>query len=318
MVSRRTFLAAAGAAPILAQGVVNPPKAAAAATVPVKRSGYWWSDFQSPTALTPASGPPAAGAEWSGWGQGDQATYGIPALVSAAAGNLPAPPSGDRILRLRHTGPQSKWGSDYSGTGPHNMHKLYKQFTTKTWPTGAEPTDRNDGAPADVSARYISYLYISSLQLQLVTGYWVNMFQFKEDYANTNNQFVSNPSWWLGWNAFNTSKPIVNLSCWGGRHTGPTKPLSDILDHWVKFEYRLYQGNKLEVYIDDVLFDVGLNSEYAVGRMDFPGQRGSSGDTVKASLGWTFGVGNYTNGNDYPAAASGMYVDLSCLQPIAG
>ncbi len=285
--------------------------------IPVQQAGRWWSDFSSSTAITPASGPPATGAEWSGWGQDDRDTYGIPALVSAASEGIAAPPSGDRVARLRHSGAKSPFGSDYT-SGLHNMHKFYKQFTTATWPGGAEPTNRNDGAPSDVSGRYITYLYFRSSQMNFVAGYWSNTVQFKEDYSDTNGQFHSDPSWWLGFNSFNNpASPVFNLSCWGGTHqNGPTKPLSQVMDRWVKFEMRVYQGDRLEAYIDDVLFDVGPQSECPVGRRNIPGVTGSSGGTVQTSLGWTFGVGNYTNGNDYPAGASGVYVDLSTVLPL--
>jgi hypothetical protein len=152
--------------------------------------------------------------------------------------------------------------------------------------------------------------------MNLVTGFWSNIFQFKENYYDVNSAFVSDPSWWVGFNSFNVANPVVNMTCWGGAHVGPTTPLPPLYDKWTKFEYRLYQGDRLEVYIDDVLFDTGLQSTYPVGRMDFTGQVGSNGQVVSQPLSWNFGAGNYTNGGDYPAAASGIYVDLACLLPL--
>jgi hypothetical protein len=284
-------------------------------SVPPTTAGYWRSDMQSSTALTPATGSPAAGAEWSGWGQGDTNTYGVPHVVSAAAEGLPTPPSGDRVVKLRHSGAQSPFGADQA-SGPHNMHKLYKQFTVKTWPGGAEPTNRNDGTPDDVSGRYITNLYLPSNQMNFVKGYWSNIMQFKEDYTGTDGSFNSNPSWWVGFNAFDPAHPVLNLSSSGGAHVGPSIPLNTLTDRWVQFELRLYQHDRLELYIDGKLVDTGYDSERRIGRTDYVGQKGTSGNTVAATLGWTFGVGNYTNGNDYPAGASGMYVDLSCVLPL--
>jgi hypothetical protein len=293
-----------------------PAQAAAASTgVPTRIGGYWWSDAQSPTALTPRTGLQSPGAEWTYWGQDDTADYGVPGLVSAKSEGISSPPAGDRVIKLRHSGRTSPFGADQS-SGPHNEHKLYKQFTAKTWPSGTEPTNRNDGSPANVSGRYITYLYLRSSQMALTKHYWSNIMQFKEDYVDVNGRFVSNPSYWVGFNADDPAHPVLNLSSWGGRHHGPTTNLTQFYNKWTKFELRVYQGDRIQLYINDKLFDTAYNSEYPVGRMDFPGRTGSGGSVVSRTLGWTFGVGNYNNGDAIPSAASGVYVDLSCLLPL--
>ena len=287
----------------------------AATTVPTRASGYWWSDAQSATALTTSSGRPAPGAEWSYWGHDDVAEYGTARLVSAHTEGIATPPSGDRVIRLRHSGRSAPAGADQS-YGAHNMHKLYKQFTAKTWPSGAEPTRREDGSPANVSGRYVTYLYLRSSQMTLPKGYWSNLVQFKEDYYDSSGQFVSNPSYWVGFNSDDPSRPVLNLSSWGGRHQGPRADLRQFYDRWTKIELRVYQGNRLELYLNDKLFDVAYNKEYPVGRMDFVGKVGSNGRTVSRTLGWTYGVGNYNDGDAIPSGASGVYVDLTCLLPL--
>jgi hypothetical protein len=259
----------------------------------------WWSYRDagiSPTATTPAG-------QWSYYGQdGQQSYYGnyppvagaTNSITTPAAYGLPAVPGGTaatRIYRLR---------KNAGDTAVH--HKLYKSFGlvsggAQTWPGGSEGANNNTyshlGAPDDVSARYMSEQYIPAAEMSLLSGAFMNLQQFKEDYTDETGAFQSDPSWWVGL-IMQGGIPYAQIAHWN--ITPGSYPLIDFrpyLDKWTLVELRLYQGVRVEFYLDGVLKSTGLNSEWRVGRKFYAGQAGNGGHTVQASKGWTFGLGNY-------------------------
>ena len=206
----------------------------------------WWRTDLGAVPLGPAAADTTAGAalarQWTHFGQGQEADYGHPEVVSAAARGLPAPPGGeDHVLELRHP-----------PGDPASHRKLYKIFSARSWPSGAEPFSQGDGSPADVSARYVVYEYISSEHLRLSPQGWVNIAQLKEGYATSDGEQTSDPSWWLVLYD-RAGRRTLDLAHWNeGRIAGPTIDPAPYLDRWVKIEFRLYQHDRLEVYLDQL------------------------------------------------------------------
>jgi hypothetical protein len=294
--------------------------------VPTQLTGWWWANLESVpfgVAMTPknSSGgtdPNPTAAElkkqWSWFGQpGQESDYGYPEVVSASAKGLPAPPGGDKVLKLHHP---------LGDTAVH--HKLFKSFGAATWPGGAEP--RSGGTPSDVSGRYIVYQYVPSAAFNMTSHGWVNMMQFKETII-TQAGFNQDPSWWAGVNTFGPYKYTLDLANWGGSHGSIAKKydFTPYMDKWVKWEFRLYQGDRVEWYLDDKLMDTGLNSETKVGRKCQVGAA-YNGSTITECREWVFGAGNYTssqllsgpnrNEPDYNYIDTTVYVDLATILPL--
>ncbi|MDF2461682.1 MAG: hypothetical protein K0S68_1085, partial [Candidatus Saccharibacteria bacterium] len=294
----------------------------ATAGVPTPLSGHWRSDIESVPLGTPqyVNGQPNASStalkqQWTWFGQpGQEDQYGLPQIVSAAAEGIAPPPGGDKVIKLHHP-----LGD------PAVHHKLYKSFGAATFPSGAEPWDPH--APADVSGRYIAYQYVPSSKFSMTSHGWVNMLQFKES-VQTQDGWKQNPSWWVGVGTGGPYQYTVSLGSWccGGQHpNGKFYDFAPYMDKWVKWEFRVYQGNRLEWYLDDKLMDTGLNSSWPVGRMC---QVGSpySGAIATECREWVLGAGNYTSnqvmsgpgGNqpDYNYIDTTVYVDLAAYLPL--
>jgi hypothetical protein len=249
----------------------------------------WWS--YTDAGVTGASTNPSG--QWSYWGQdGQEGYYGYypptngytnQITTPAAFGVATAPEGAARIYRL------NKPAGD---TAIH--HKLYKGWSATTWPGGSEAGGySHNSTPADVSGRYIVWSYLQSSGLNMLAGSFMNMAQFKENYTDENGGFQSDPSWWTGI-VMSGGIPYLQMAHWN--ITPGNYDLIDYrpyLDKWTKFEMRVYQGDRIEMWVDDVLLDTGLNSEWRVGRKFYVGQAGNGGHTVTAARGWTFGSGNY-------------------------
>jgi hypothetical protein len=278
----------------------------AAAVHPV--ASHWWTDLDGiPTgaAREGSRTGDALGKVWSHFGQGQENDYGYPEIVSASQEGLPAPPAGSQVIKMSHQ----------SGD-PATQHKLLNFFTAKTWPNGG-PYHNTDGSPADVSGRYITYLYIPSAPLRLTQRAWINLAQLKESYSMSNGSNDSDPSWWLV--LYNKQGNLVlDLAHWFESQTGgPMIDFEPYLDQWVKIEMRLYQHDRLEIYLNDKLFDTVRDSEYPVGRLHYVGRpvNHHNGVTVTREEGWVFGTGNYSNPDD-PGSNSLVYVGPTTVLPL--
>jgi hypothetical protein len=279
--------------------------------VPAPVAGWWRSDFSGiplGTAQAGSATSTALNKQWTFFGQpGQEYLYGRPQVVSPSAEGIPAAPTGDRIMKLAHQPGDTA-----------TMHKLYKTFTGRSWPSGAEPYARSGGSPANVSGRYITFIYIpSTLRLSTVDPKgWVNVAQFKEGYTDSSGTSTSNPMWWFGLENFANRGPKLQMANFrNGNRNRPEIDATPYLDTWLKIEFRLYQGNRLELYLDDRLVDTGHQSEFDVGRHYHAGQSADGGATVTREEGWVFGVGNYSN----PACVgdrSTVYVGLSTVLPL--
>jgi hypothetical protein len=269
----------------------------------------WWRTGLGAVPLGTAEDDNAAATalagQWSHFGQGQDADYGHPEVVSARRDGLPVPPGGDdHVIKL-----------DHEPGDPASHRKLYKSFSAVSWPAGAEPFSQGDGSPADVSARYIVHEYIDAARLRLTGHGWVNLAQLKEGYATGDGQ-TSDPSWWLVLYD-RDGQLFLDLAHFDEGHiAGRRLDFRPYLDRWLKIELRVYQHDRIEVYLDDQLFDVGWQAEYPVGRMRYRGgSAGTGGPTVTREEGWIFGAGNYSNPSD-PGSGSEVYVGQATVLPV--
>lgn len=270
---------------------------------------WWRTDLDAVPAGTAEQGSPTAEAlarQWSHHGQGQERDYGLPTVIAAGRDGLPAPPTGDATtIRLAH-----------EPGDPATQRKLYKSFSARNWPAGTEPFSQDDGSPRDVSGRYIAYQYVSSAQLRLTDQGWMNLAQLKEGYATDAGVQTSDPSWWLVL-YHRDGRLFLDLAHWKeGRIAGAREDFAPYLDRWLKIEMRVYQNDRVEVYLNDTLFDVGYQRQYPVGRMHHVGAPvDGEAATVTREEGWIFGVGNYSNPSD-PASGSLVHVGHATVQPL--
>ncbi|HEX8226932.1 MAG TPA: hypothetical protein VF572_03630 [Candidatus Saccharimonadales bacterium] len=277
--------------------------------VPTQRAGWWWSDLES-VPLGVVRPNTTASTElkkhWTWFGQnGQENEYGYPEMVTASSQGIPAAPAGDKILKLHHA---------RGDTAVH--HKLFKTFTTQNWTNGQLVPD--GPSPADVSGRYISYMYVPSAKFSMTSHGWVNMFQYKENIITTAG-FQQDPTWLAGVNTTGTPGRYVL------KFRTATYDFTPYMDKWVKWEMRLYQGQKIEWYLNDRLIETGLESQQHVGSRCRVGGT-YNGATITDCKGWVFGVGNYTSNQnlsgscrcepDYNYIDTTVYVDLTTLLPL--
>jgi hypothetical protein len=269
--------------------------------------GYWWADYTDVVAgsagCTSNSGTATATALRAQWDYWD--TCGARVVSVAGEGLPPTPWGGDHVV---------KW---HKGAGDDNyLQKLNKTFTRRNWPSGSFPAG-SDVSPADVSGRYIVYQYVPGDRFRLNPSHgWVILSQFKENYRDPDGTFRQDPTWGVGCNNFD------ELRCGLTPGAAPTFPMSDILDRWVKWEYRLFQGardrtgrgGRIELYVDDELKATGYESERHVGSGAFapPGRTAS----------WVWIAGQYTSNQatngvpDWRDTDVTSYVGLSTVQPL--
>lgn len=291
-----------------------PACATCAAGTPSRRVGYWWSDIEAVPLGVAQSGNATSTAlkkEWTWFGQpGQEDLYGFPEIVSAAQQGVPSPPAGDHVIKLLH-----------AKGDPAVHHKLYKTFTGANWPSGVELGD--GPPPADASGRYIAFMYVPSSRFTMTSHGWAIMFMFKETIITTAG-FQQDPTWWVGVDSFGGPYQYT-LNFTQGNRVSKKYDFKSYLDRWVKWEFRVYQGNRIEWYLDDQLMDTGYQNEQTVGPICQVGGT-YRGATITECRGWVFGAGNYTSnqsfsgpsGNepDYNYIDTLVYVDLSTVQPL--
>ncbi len=137
----------------------------------------------------------------------------------------------------------------------------------------------------DVSGVYLAWYYFPSNYT--CSSDWVNIFQFKEEGYDKSGKPIQNPSWWLnvgpsGSFGGKTSQCVMFLNNWGNKYVNyHPKTLPVPLGRWFEVRVFLYQGNRIDWFVNSKLFDTSYNSTYPVGRY-YP-----------KSNGWVFGVGHY-------------------------
>jgi hypothetical protein len=227
--------------------------------------------------------------------------------VSASSEGLPAAPGGsDHVFR---------WHKAAGDSGVYQ--KLNRTFTKDNWATGsAGPGVPNTGSPADASGSYKVSQYIPSSRFNLDRG-WVILSEFKENYTNSSGSWVQDPTWGLG---CNTDSGTARCSLMP--HGSTTFALSNYMDRWVTWEYRVYQGGKdstghggrIELWADGKLLDTGYESQRHVGSAAF--------GPLSRTRSWVWIVGQYTSNQtsdgvpDYRNTDVTSYVGPSSVAPI--
>jgi hypothetical protein len=212
--------------------------------------------------------------EWSQWGKRQRQWYPVSRVVDPVREGIPRR-HGRRVARFEVTDEDAAAGRIHA--------KVYKWW---------------GGPPADVSGTYRASFYVPRDYRFRADSWGANIFQWKEEYVDTDGGYRQDPQWvvalgparWYGLQGLPRRAPVVTL--WtGGR--GRTPSLRRFpLARWVEVCADLYQGERINVYIDGRRLAVARARQFPVG----PSQ-GSR------SLKWIFGVGNYGR-NEGP-----IYVD---------
>jgi hypothetical protein len=273
-------------------------------------NGYWYADLAGVPLGSAGcgfeSGTPTAQALNDQWNYWDNCGASV---VSVGDEGLPATPwNGDRVV---------KWHKP-AGDNVNVYQKLNRAFGKGNWPNASGVTGTT-GSPADVSGRYIVYDYIPSAKFELNPSHgWVLLTVFKEDYYDSSGAWRQDPTWGVGCFDFNNRGVRCSLS----PHQSPTFPFSDIVDRWVKWELRVYQGardttghgGRIELYMDDKLVDTGYNAEKHVGSGAFA--------SLDRTRDWVWIAGQYTSNqttNGVPDSQTTdvtSYVGASALLPL--
>lgn len=235
-------------------------------------------------------------AEWTWWGQGQTSLWGHIAVVDPASEGVPRF-GGARVGRFETT-------ADDIAAG-RTSAKVYESFRS------------NGRSPAHVGGTYRAWYYLPpSYRVPLNTD--VNVFQFKEDYADAGGTWHSDALWWLNLSTASWAKgmggaawigtppargdaPVFLLQHAENRWTRQVRFMPAPLGRWFEIRADLRQGDRIDFFIDGRLYDTARASEYPVNpfRSD--------------SLGWTFGVGNYSTGANGP-----LYLDDASYTTAAG
>jgi hypothetical protein len=286
------------------------------ASVPTRAVGYWRADVANvplgPAGCAFTSGTPTArrlSKQWDYWDN-----CGASVVSVAGEGLPPTPWQGDRVV---------KW---QKSMGDNNVfQKLNRNLSRDNWPKGTgHPT--NKPSPPDVSGRYIVYQYLPLAQLQLNPKHgWVVLNEFKENYDDdAAGGWHQDPTWGVicyNYSAGGNTK--CALSAHGIPHQSRALMIGDVSDRWVKWEYRVYQGDKdttghggrVELWVDDTLVDTGYNDEMHVGSGAF--------SPLNRTSGWIWIAGQYSSNQttdgvpDYQNTALTSYVGLSTILPLS-
>lgn len=217
-------------------------------------------------------------------------------IASAASEGVPKPPSGQRNL-----GHFEVTAADAQTAQPRFHAKLFKAFFAPGYGE-ASRDEHQTRPPADVSGTYSAWYYLPS-GFTIPGSGWRNIFQFKERYWDgTHSGYQSDPLYWLAlYNGDGDGTPYATVNYWnGGNARGVGRHVVFPRDRWVQVKAVIRQGRSIEFSVDGQLMATGQNSTYPVA--PFHG---------KDSLGWDFGVGNYSG-----AGVSGRWQDRVSGAPL--
>ena len=171
-----------------------------------------------------------------------------------------------------------------AGTPAYPHAKVYKEWSVVgKWDQFGRIEERlpNDGNPSGIYRAW--YYYPRDYQ---ATGGWAISFQFKEEgiiqgvsYHQPSWYMITAPAATLG---VGGNEPVLFVYHWN--YDDPSfhpKWLPVPLGRWFEIRADLYDGVRIDWYVDGQLFDQSYNSEYPVGRF------------FDESNVWIFGVGHY-------------------------
>jgi hypothetical protein len=238
--------------------------------------------------------------QWSWWGQGQQSIWGNIAVVKPAAVGVPALSRRDDHVAQMTVTP--------SGVAQGKVNaKLYKGFGTR---------NRNGVThePANVSGTYSAWYYIPSSYKIHGTTDWANIFQFKEQYQQSDGTNYSVPLWWVQLASAAWAKEIGNARWVGPRPQRANQPVAFLnywgndwkrrvtleavpLNRWFEITATIYQNKRTVYSLGGRPFDVAQASQYPVSPFHATGNE------------WIFGVGNYAT-----APGTTLYVGQAAYQ----
>lgn len=226
---------------------------------------------------------------WSWWGQGQASIWGHVAVVRPSSVGIPHL-LGHYVARFETTRSDLEHGRTNA--------KIYKAFYVKG-PGGS-------ASPPDVSGTYHAWFYVQR-DFRVPYGTAINIFQFKEQYAGH-----SDPLWWVqlstaswaehrhaSWRTPRPKRadaPVMSLNHWNNPWTRHEVYAAVPLGRWFEISADLYQGKKIDFYLDGRPLDTASAREYPVSPFHSDSQA------------WTFGVGEYGD-----ALAGPLYVGAASL-----
>jgi hypothetical protein len=288
-------------------------------------SGWWSADLSNvPVGSMGASRDSGTATalelrkQWDYWDQ----TGGT--VIAPSTDGLTNPPLGKNLI--------VKWQKPAGttvGVADQVYQKLNRTFTSANWPLGSAAPVAVSGSPANMSGRYVTYRWIPSGDWVLNPAHgWFSIMSFKENYRDSGGGFHQDGTGWkVGGDNFSGAAGPLRF-----RMTSKVSfLLSDYMDRWVKFEYRLYQGSddktghggRIELWADNVLLDTGYEGDPVDGTPSPTGHIGSANFVPLAQTeGMIWVVGQYTsnqttNGTpDYVNTHTTSYVGPSYIAPL--
>lgn len=239
---------------------------------PAYANVYWQDSFESGNFNGWSY---AQGADQSQGGPGPQYVY----VTTPAAAGIP-PMVGKYIAHFERPATTSAY--------PHA--KIYKEWTASSKKDQFGRSEDPVFNCGDVSAIYSARFYFPTNYTPVTD--WVNIFQFKEEGFQTLADFNAgkqrqDPSWWVNVGPPRSfgqpgTAPVMFINNWGNTYQNYKPKLVPVpLGRWFTLSANLYNGDRIEWYLDGKRFDTSYNSTYPVGRF------------YAKSNTWIWGLGHY-------------------------
>jgi hypothetical protein len=163
---------------------------------------------------------------------------------------------------------------------PHS--KVFKEWQIPGTATKNDAFGRPlQAIPASgINGSYRAWFYIPS-DYTFVPPEWVNIFQFK---LTEQDPFKQDPQWWINIVGGSGNAPYLHVENWGnGSFTDPGGLKPAPKGRWFEIRADLYEGNKIDWYLDGQFWQTVSNTTYKIGR----------GGATGTPQSWVFGVGHY-------------------------
>jgi hypothetical protein len=236
----------------------------------VTPAAYWTADWEE--------GPCTDKSCYSDWSfvQAEDSSQGVPSLneVATAASLGIAAHSGTDVGKFQTTQAALDAGR------PHS--KVFKEWQL---PNSTPVTDEFGRAlqsipSSGINGSYRAWYYIPS-DYTYAGVEWTNIFQFK---LSEEGPFVQDPQWWINIVGGSGNQPYLHVENWGnGTFTDPGGLKAAPKGRWFEIRADIYEGNKIEWYLDGQFWQTVNHSTHKIGR-------GGATGTPRT---WIFGVGHY-------------------------
>lgn len=232
-------------------------------------------------------------AEWS-YSGGDEDDWGHLEVVPAREEGVP-PLDGRMVARFEVTPEDLEEGRIHA--------KLYRSFYVGELRVDSRP-------PEDVSGTYSAWYYLPpGFEMRDADGDpdgWINILQFKNHYwvDRDDREEASDPLWWVelksaAWareRGFESDLPDAHPVAWANHDENdldrPWRFREVPLGRWFEVRAELHEGDRVELYVDGELLDVGDADRWPVSNVE------------DDPIGFTFGIGSYG-----PTQSGPIYAD---------